>query len=138
MSISFSEIPKNARVPGTYIEIDNSLANSAEDQQLVLVIGQAVAGAKVGANQVTLCMDEDIAADRFGDSDIVTMVKWFRKQDDTMAIYAISVSNNDLVSALAALGDVQYHHIMCVFNDETSVRYLGVFLEERYDALNQG
>ncbi|CAH7125704.1 Phage tail protein [Vibrio chagasii] len=137
MSISFSEIPKNARVPGTYIEIDNSLANSAEDQQLVLVIGQAVAGAKVGANQVTLCMDEDIALDRFGDSDIVTMVKWFRKQDDTMPIYAISVSNNDLASALAALGDVQYHHIMCVFNDETSVRDLGVFLEERYDALNQ-
>ncbi|CAH7322730.1 Phage tail protein [Vibrio chagasii] len=137
MSISFSEIPKNARVPGTYIEIDNSLANSAEDQQWVLVIAKAVSGAKVGPNQVMLCMDEDIAADHFADSDIVTMVKWFRKQNDTMPIFGISVGNNDLASALAALGDVQYHHIMCTFNAAASVRDLGLFLEDRYDALNQ-
>ncbi len=137
MGIGFNEVPKNARVPGVYIEIDNSLANTAEDQQLILVIGHAIADAPVGANQVTLCMDEKIAAENFGASDIVTMVKWFRDQDETMPIYAISVENDDLASALAALGDVQYHHIMCVFNDETSVRDLGQFLEERYDALNQ-
>lgn len=137
MGIGFNEVPKNARVTGVYIEIDNSLANTAEDQQLILVIGHAIAGAPVGANKVTLCMDEKIAAKNFGASDIVTMVEWFRDQDKTMPIYAISVENDDLASALAALGDVQYHHIICVFNDETSVRDLGQFLEERYDALNQ-
>ncbi|WP_295899004.1 phage tail sheath subtilisin-like domain-containing protein [uncultured Vibrio sp.] len=137
MGIGFNEVPANARVPGVYIEIDNSLANSAEDQQVILVIGHAITGANVGPNIVKLCMDETIAVDHFGASDIVDMVAWFRGQDKTMPIYAISVENDDLASALSALGDVQYHHIMCIFNDTTSVRDLGVFLEERYDALNQ-
>ena len=137
MAISFAEVPKNARVPGVYIEIDNSLANSAEDQQLVLVIGKAVAGAPVGPNTVKLCMDETIAAKHFGESDIVQMVEFFRKQDESMPIYAVSVAGNDTMAALAALGDTQYHHILCSLNDDTTIRNLGEFLEKRYEALNQ-
>ncbi|WED29868.1 phage tail sheath subtilisin-like domain-containing protein [Vibrio sp. DW001] len=137
MSISFSEVPSSARVPGMYVEIDNSLANSAEEQQLVLVIGNAADGAAVAENIVKLCMDETIAATHFGTSDIVEMVAFFRKQDETMPIYAISVADSDTVSALAALGDTQYHHILCSLNDETTIRELGEFLEKRYDALNQ-
>lgn len=137
MSISFSEVPNNARVPGMYVEIDNSLANSAEEQQLCLVIGNAVAGAVTAANTVKLCMDDTIATELFGASDIVSMVKFFRKQDETMPIYAVSVEGADTMSALAALGDKQYHHIMCSLNDDTTIRDLGEFLEKRYDALNQ-
>ncbi|WP_281628966.1 phage tail sheath subtilisin-like domain-containing protein [Vibrio sp. St2] len=137
MSMSFSEVPSNARVPGMYVEIDNSLANSAEDQQLCLVIGNAADGAAVGANTVKLCMDDAKAAEHFGSSDIVKMVKFFRKQDETMPVYAVSVTSNDTMSALAALGDKQYHHIICSLNDETTIRDLGEFLEKRYDALNQ-
>jgi len=137
MGIGFNEVPATARVPGVYIEIDNSLANSAEDLQCILAIGNAVEGAKVGANTVTLCMDETIAAESFGASDIVEMITYFRKQDDTMPIYAISVADDDIAAALAALGDTQYHHIMCSLNDETTIRELGLFLEERYNALNQ-
>ncbi|MEL7290416.1 MAG: phage tail sheath subtilisin-like domain-containing protein [Pseudomonadota bacterium] len=137
MSISFNEVPSSARVPGVYIEIDNSLANSAEDLQLVLVIGNFGAGGSAVANEVHLTMDETKAAEIFGDSDIVDMVKWFRGQDETMPIYGIAVENTDLMSALAALGDTQYHHILCSLSDETSVRDLGTFLEDRYKALNQ-
>ncbi|WED23520.1 phage tail sheath subtilisin-like domain-containing protein [Vibrio sp. JC009] len=137
MSISFSEVPNNARVPGVYIEIDNSLANSAEELQIVLVIGNAVTGATVGPNIVKLCMDETEAAKHFGDSDIVEMVEFFRKQDETMPVYAISVEAADTISALAALGDTQYDHIICSLNDDTTIRDLGEFLEKRYDALNQ-
>lgn len=137
MGIGFNEVPKTARVPGVYIEIDNSLANSAEDLQIVLAIGNAIAEAPVGPNTVTLCMDEDIAAEKFGASDIVEMITYFRKQDDTMPIFAISVDNGDIASALAALGDVQYHHIMCSLNDDTTIRELGTFLENRYSALEQ-
>ncbi|MGF1840943.1 phage tail sheath subtilisin-like domain-containing protein [Vibrio atlanticus] len=138
MSIGFAETPSTARVPGVYIEIDNSLANSAEDLQVVLAIGNAVSGAKVAHNKVTLCMDETKAADSFGaNSDIVEMITYFRKQDKTMPIFAISVDSGDTASALAALGDVQYHHIMCSLNDSTTIRELGTFLENRYSALEQ-
>lgn len=135
MSISFSEVPNNALVPGVYIEIDNSLANSAEDQQIVLVIGNAIADAKVPANTVVLCMNEDSARDQFGESDITKMLKYFTKQNESMPIYAVSVEGVDLVSALAALGDKQYHHILCSLNDDTSIRQLGEFLDKRYEAL---
>ncbi len=137
MSISFAEVPNSAYVPGMYVEIDNSLANSAEDQQLCLVIGNAVADAPTAPNTVVLCMDETKAAGLFGTSDIVEMVTYFRKQDETMPIYAISVDAADTISALAALGDVQYHHIICSLNDDTTVRDLGTFLEDRYNALQQ-
>ncbi|PTQ05798.1 MULTISPECIES: phage tail sheath subtilisin-like domain-containing protein [Vibrio] len=138
MSIGFAEVPSTARVPGVYIEIDNSLANSAEDLQVILAIGNAVSDATVAPNKVTLCMDETIAAASFGaNSDIVEMITYFRKQDKTMPIFAVSVEDSDTASALAALGDVQYHHIMCSLNDNTTIRELGTFLEERYGALEQ-
>ncbi|MEZ9604267.1 phage tail sheath subtilisin-like domain-containing protein [Vibrio sp. 10N.261.55.A10] len=138
MSIGFAEVPSTARVPGVYIEIDNSLANSAEDLQVILAIGNAVSDATVAPNKVTLCMDETIAAASFGaNSDLVEMITYFRKQDKTMPIFAVSVEDSDTASALAALGDVQYHHIMCSLNDSTTIRELGAFLEERYGALEQ-
>lgn len=135
MSISFAEVPNNARVPGVYIEIDNSLANSAEDQQIVLVIGNAVNGAAVSPNTVVLCMNENSAREQFGESDITAMLKYFTKQNETMPIYAVSVDAGDTASALAALGDKQYHHIICSLNDDTTVRELGEFLDKRYEAL---
>lgn len=138
MSIGFAEVPSTARVPGVYIEIDNSLANSAEDLQVILAIGNAVSDATVAPNKVTLCMDETSAAASFGaNSDLVEMITYFRKQDKTMPIFAVSVEDSDTASALAALGDVQYHHIMCSLNDNTTIRELGTFLEERYGALKQ-
>ncbi len=135
MSISFAEVPKTARVPGVYIEIDNSLANSAEAQQVVLVIGKAVADAPVAPNTVVLCMNEDSARKQFGESDITGMLKFFTKQNKTMPIYAVSVDKVDTMSALAALGDKQYHHILCSLNDDTTIRELGEFLDARYKAL---
>lgn len=135
MSISFAEVPNNARVPGVYIEIDNSLANSAEELQKLLVIGNAVANAPVAPNKVVLCMNEDSAREQFGESDIADMLKFFKKQDESMPVYAVSVDSADTASALAALGDTQYHHIICSLNDDTTVRELGEFLDARYEAL---
>ena len=135
MSISFSEVPGNALVPGVYIEIDNSLANSAEAMQRVLVIGNAVTDAPVSENKVVLCLDADSAREQFGKSDIVEVVEYFTKQDKTLPIYAISVKDGDTLSALAMLGDTQYHHILCSLNDDKTIRDLGEFLDARYKAL---
>lgn len=140
MSISFAEVPSNARVPGCYIEIDNSLANNAEQQQTVLVIGDALVGegvtTKTTANQVVLCMNEKAGIAEFGaNSEIASMMAYLDKQEITLPIYAVSVADADLMSALASLGDTQYHHIICALNDETSIRDLGEFLMARYGAM---
>ena len=141
-SISFEEVPNATRVPGMYIEIDNSLANSAEEQQIVLVIGAALTGAATPANTVKLCMDETKAKALFStdevQSDIELMVEYFRKQDKMMSIYAISATDVEGIKpALEALGDKQYHHIICTFNDEANIKEMEEFLEERYKAMEQ-
>lgn len=138
--ISFSEVPSNARVPGVYIEIDNSLANNAHGFQRVLIIGNAAIGipiSKVPANTVALVPTKESAAKKFGNSNIVEMVDFFTRQNKTMPIYAVGVIGIDIADALAALGDTQYHHIICSLSDDASVRALTEFLERRYRALEQ-
>ena len=43
MTVSFSNIPSNLRVPLFYVEVDNSMANSATETQRTLLIGQMTA-----------------------------------------------------------------------------------------------
>ena len=135
--ITFSEVPSNARVPGVYIEIDNSLANTDQGIQKVIIIGKAVEGAKVAPNNVVLSLNKETALTEFGNGEILEMVDFFTKQDKTMPIYAVSVEGNDVSSALAALGDTQYHHLICSLNDDLTVRTLTEFLESRYTAMEQ-
>ena len=136
-SISFNEVPANIRVPGVYIEIDNSLANNAEDLQRVLIIGKKIGG-DTADNTVVSTVTPEAAADRFGaGSEIHEMVTAFFEQNIALPMYSVSVIDSDLASALAATGDDQYHHIVCAFNDEANVRVLADFLQERYHALQQ-
>lgn len=136
--ISFNEVPANVRVPGVYIEIDNSLANSAEDLQRVLIVGEKGTGGDTADNAVVLTINPDAAAARFGaDSQIFKMVTVFYEQDISLPIYAVSPTTNDVATALASTGADQYHHIVSAYNDETNVRALGDFLQARYHALQQ-
>tara|TARA_R110001583_G_scaffold15059_2_gene62468 strand:+ start:28080 stop:29225 length:1146 start_codon:yes stop_codon:yes gene_type:complete len=140
--VSFNEVPVNVRVPGVYIEIDNSLANSAENLQRVLIVGAKGTGGDTADNKVVLTINPEVAAERFGeDSQIFEMVTWFYKQDITLPMYSVSVSVelgvSDVALALAATGDEQYHHIVSAFNDEINVRAMADFLQARYHALQQ-
>jgi phage tail sheath gpL-like len=138
MSISFNEVPANVRVPGVYIEIDNSLANSAEDLQRVLIVGAKGTGGDTADNTVVLTINPETAIARFGaNSQIVKMVTAFYEQNISLPIYAVSPTASDVATALAATGDNQYHHIVSAFNDETNVRALADFLQARYHALQQ-
>uniref|UniRef100_UPI00048E610A hypothetical protein n=1 Tax=Psychromonas aquimarina TaxID=444919 RepID=UPI00048E610A len=136
-SISFNEVPANIRVPGVFIEIDNSLANSGEDIQRVLIVGTK-SGGDTDNDVVVSTVTPDAAAKRFGaGSQIHTMVTAFYEQNIALPMYSVAVAGNDLGSALAATGDDQYHHIVCALNDETNVRVLADFLQARYHALQQ-
>jgi phage tail sheath gpL-like len=142
MSISFNEVPANVRVPGVYIEIDNSLANSAEDLQRVLIVGAPGTGGDTAVNTVVLTINPEAAAKHFGtDSQIHKMVTAFYEQNISLPMYSVSPEEADgsfdIATALAATGDHQYHHIVSAFNDETNVRALADFLQGRYHALQQ-
>lgn len=138
-SVSFNEIPNNIRVPGVYIEIDNSLANNAEELQRVLIVGSKNGG-DTADNAVVSVVTPDAAKARFGnDSQIHKMVSLFFKQNISLPMYAVSTpsANPDIAAALSATGDQQYHHIVSAFNDNTSVTALADFLQARYHALQQ-
>lgn len=136
--VSFAEVPANIRVPGVYIEIDNSLANKAEDLQKILIIGTK-SGGDTAANTVVSVATDTAAADRFGEgSQIHKMVQMAYKQSIALPIYAVAVDvANSIDLALAATGDDQFHYIISAFNDETNVRALADFLQARYHALQQ-
>ncbi|MBN2605991.1 MAG: phage tail sheath subtilisin-like domain-containing protein [Thiotrichales bacterium] len=140
MSISFNEVPVNARVPGVYIEIDNSLANNAEELQRVLIVGLAGTGGDTSENVVVAITTPTAASDRFGsDSQIYKMAEWFYKQNIALPMYAVATNATtpDVAAALAATGDQQYHHIVSAFNDAVGVNALADFLSARYEALQQ-
>ena len=55
MTISFNQVPSNTKVPGSYIEVDNSNATGglATDEHILLVIGQRTSTGTVEAEEVT-------------------------------------------------------------------------------------
>ena len=135
MSISFNEVPANARVPGVYIEIDNSLANTAEDLQRILVISPK---GSATANTIIPTTVPDHASDAFGDGSVAhKMVTAIFNQTKALPIDSVGVDGNDISAALAATGDTQYHYIFSSFNDVANINRLADFLKDRYHALQQ-
>ncbi|TJQ16894.1 phage tail protein, partial [Escherichia coli] len=55
MTVSFSNIPTNLRVPLFYVEVDNSMANSATETQRTLLIGQMTAEGTATAGTAYRC-----------------------------------------------------------------------------------
>lgn len=68
MSISFNQIPSNIRVPGAYIEIDNSRAITGLSQleTRILVIGQRLTAGTVAEGVPTLVSSKSQAIEYFG------------------------------------------------------------------------
>ncbi|WP_331710349.1 hypothetical protein [Bathymodiolus septemdierum thioautotrophic gill symbiont] len=134
-NISFNEVPNNIRVPGVYIEIDQSLANNAEDLQQILVIAPKGTAA---ANKVFPTTIPDDALNLFGEnSDAHKMVTTIFAQTKALPINTIGVDGNNIGAALAAIGDTQYHYIFSTFNDKANIDRLADFLKERFDAMAQ-
>lgn len=133
--ISFNEVPNNIRVPGVYIEIDQSLANNAEDLQQILVVAPK---GTAQANKVFPTTIPDDALDLFGEkSDAHKMVNTIFKQTKALPINTIGVDGDDISAALAAVGDTQYHYIFSTFNDKANIDRLADFLKERFHAMAQ-
>ncbi|EFI5566937.1 hypothetical protein GWZ95_05350 [Escherichia coli] len=61
MTVSFSNIPSNLRVPLFYVEVDNSMANSATETQRTLLIGQMTAEGTATAGTAYRCSSASTA-----------------------------------------------------------------------------
>ena len=132
--ISFDQVPANARVPGIYIEIDNSLANTASELQLALII--CANSGTATANTVYSTPNADTAADLFGtDSEAHKMVAALLNNAPTIPVYVIGTAS--MADALAALGDTRYHYIFSALNAVADLEELHSFLDDRYHATSQ-
>jgi len=66
MPISFNAIPAALRVPGVYVEFDNSLANNAAPNFKILVVGQRLAAGTVAEGVPTRVTSPAQAEEYFG------------------------------------------------------------------------
>lgn len=139
--IKFNEVPKNVRVPGVYIEIDPSLASAADQQQILLIVpGVATVPPAESVNDIAYPVKnaQDVS-EIFGEnSDAHKMAIALFNQSQVLPISVIGVEpSQDIATALAALGDTQYHYIISYFNESSNIGLLSTFLEDRHTAMQQ-
>lgn len=88
--ISFKDIPAALRLPGVYIEFDNTLAGQAQIAQKILVIGQRLATGSVAEGVPTRVTSAEQAEAFFGRgsmlAEMLSAMKSTRKMVDTWAI----------------------------------------------------
>jgi phage tail sheath gpL-like len=84
MTIPFSQIPSNIRVPLFYAEVDNSKANTAPRPQRTLLIGQKLAAGDATANVPILCQSLADAKGRCGAGSILAVMADAYIQNDPL------------------------------------------------------
>ena len=104
-SISFNTIPAALRLPGVYIEFDNSLAGNAAIAFKVLVVGQRLAIGTVQEGVPTRVNSDAQAEEYFGrGSMLAEMLKKAKAVDPFMDTWAIAL--DDDVAGAAATGTI--------------------------------
>ncbi|HJW80827.1 MAG TPA: phage tail sheath subtilisin-like domain-containing protein [Acidiferrobacterales bacterium] len=93
--LPFNQLPASLRLPGVYIEIDNSLAAQAEMEFKVLVIGQRLAAGTVAQGVPTRVTNEAQAELFFGrGSMLAEQLKSMKAVDRFMETWAIALDDN--------------------------------------------
>ena len=67
MTVPFTNLPSNIRVPLFYAEVDNSQANTSTNSQKVLIIGQILASGTATPNLPTLSAGVSDAIEKGGE-----------------------------------------------------------------------
>lgn len=105
MSISFNTIPVGIRVPGQYIEFDNSraLQGLPVERQKILVMGQRQAGGSVAAGVPTRVMSAGQAEDAFGRGSMLgAMLRALKGANAYTECWAVALDDNG--AGAAAVG----------------------------------
>jgi len=103
--ISFNNIPSNLRIPGVYIEFDNSLAGNSVVNFKVLVIGQRLANGTVAEGIPTLVTNVEDAEKYFGrGSMLAEQIKALKNANQFMETWAIAL--DEAAGGAAAAGTI--------------------------------
>jgi phage tail sheath gpL-like len=93
--LPFNQLPASLRLPGVYIEIDNTLAAQAEMEFKVLVIGQRLTAGTVAQGVPTRVTNEAQAELFFGrGSMLAEQLKAMKAVDRFMETWAIALDDN--------------------------------------------
>jgi phage tail sheath gpL-like len=105
--ISFNLIPNNIRVPGVYVEIDNSKALRGLPlfRTRILIIGQRLSTGTVAANTLVQVNSEAQAKSFFGKgSYLANMVKTLKANNRYIETWAVGIDDNG--AGVAATGTI--------------------------------
>ena len=94
MAVSFNQVPENALVPFTYVEIDPSRAGSTGAAFRTLLIGQRLASGTVAAGATTPVGSAADGRAKFGaGSMLAIMAAAFRRQNPTGQLWAVALDD---------------------------------------------
>src|SRR5690348_1161935 len=107
MTIPFKNIPQNLRVPLFYAEVDNSQANTAQQNQRTLIIGQLLSTGSAPANIPDLSQGVADAKTKFGQGSMLAeMVYAYRQNDNFGEVWCLPLADDG--SAVKASGSFQF------------------------------
>ena len=94
MAVTFNQVPTNALVPFTYVEIDPSRAGSTGAAFRTLLIGQRLASGTVAAGVPTPVGSAVDARSKFGaGSMLAIMIAAFRRQNPTGQLWGVALDD---------------------------------------------
>jgi len=104
-TISFNDIPDSLRLPGVYVEFDNSLAGNSPQEFKLVVVGQRLAAGAVAEGVPTRILSGNQAEAAFGrGSMLAEMLKTIKGIDSFMDVWAIAL--DDAGAGVAATGTI--------------------------------
>ena len=107
MVVPFKNIPQNLRVPLFYAEVDNSQANSGQQTQRALIIGQKTSAGNGVVDVPVICSSEAQAITLGGIGSMLhLMVKAYRAADPSGELWVLPVADNG--SGTAAAGSINF------------------------------
>ena len=106
-AVPFSNIPANLRVPLFFAEVNNSQANSGQQTQRALIIGQILASGQAAANVPIISQGVGDASVQGGaGSMLALMTQAYRAADNFGELWYLPVA--DAAGAVAAAGSVTF------------------------------
>lgn len=137
----FKEIPNTLRVPGSYMELDNSLAGSSASLKLALIIAPLATGASAIAHSPVRILSAKDAEEQLGSGDGSLLCAEFIKRNEQLELYALPVNGTetaaDYAAILAGLEGFRFHWLISPENDDEVLRAICTELDSRYNAMSQ-
>lgn len=107
MTIPFSQVPANLRIPLFFAELDNSKANSGIAPQRTLIVGQKLVGSSITTGVAQLLQGIPwIKAQAGNGSHLADMCEWYRKRDSFGEVWVLPVGPAG--GSVAATGTVVF------------------------------